>query len=54
MKDTKRYVDSRQFRKGSYLYENREELEGDTGARSISSMSEKAGNGGRGYAKKIT
>ena len=53
MKDTRKCVDSRQLHKEGYLCENRVELEDNAGALSISSMSEKAGNGGTGNAKRL-
>jgi group II intron reverse transcriptase/maturase len=51
LKDTKKCVESRQLHKEGYLQENRVELEGNAGVRSISSMSEKEGNDENGYAK---
>jgi len=53
LKDTRKCVDSRQLHKEGYLCENRVELEDNAGALSISSMSEKAGNGGTGNAKRL-
>ena len=51
MKDTKKCVESRQLHKEDYLQENRVELEGNVGVRSISSTSDKEENDGNGYAK---
>lgn len=53
MKDTRKCVESRQLHIEDYLYENRVELEGNTGVRSISSMSEKEENGGNEYASNL-
>jgi RNA-directed DNA polymerase len=53
MKDTKKYDDSRQLHKEDYLYEDKEELEGSTEVRSISSMSENKENGGTEYANNL-
>ncbi|HZK24079.1 MAG TPA: group II intron reverse transcriptase/maturase [Oscillospiraceae bacterium] len=50
MRDTKKYVESRQLPKEGYLQEVRVELGGNAGARNISSTSEVDGNGGNGYA----
>lgn len=50
MKDTKKCVESRQLHNEGYLCEDRVELESNTGVQSISSMSEKEGNGGNEYA----
>ena len=50
MKDTKKCVESRQLHNEDYLCEDRVELESNTGVQSISSMSEKEGNGGNEYA----
>lgn len=49
MKDTKRCAESRQLHKEGYREEVGVELRGNTGARSISSMSETEGNGGNEY-----
>lgn len=51
MKDTKKCVESRQLQKEGYLQKKRVELEGKAGVRSISSTSEKDGNGGSEYAR---
>lgn len=51
MKDTMRCVENRQLLKEGYLQENRVELEGNAGAFSISSMSEKDTNDRNGYTK---
>jgi len=53
LKDTRKCVESRQLHIEDYLYENRVELEGNTGVRSISSMSEKEENGGNEYASNL-
>jgi len=50
LKDTKECVEGRQLRNEGYLCEDRVELESNTGVQSISSMSEKEGNDGNGYA----
>jgi len=50
LKDTRECVESRQLHKEGYLQENRVELEGNAGALSIPSTSEKEANGGKGYA----
>ena len=50
MKDTKKYVESRQLQKEGYLQEVRVELGGNAGVPSISSTSELDGNSGNEYA----
>jgi len=50
LKDTRECVESRQLHKEGYLQEDRVELEGNAGALSIPSTSEKEANGGKGYA----
>ncbi len=50
MKDTKKCAESRQLQTEGYPQEDRVELESRAGVRSISSTSEKEGNGGNGYA----
>ncbi|MDS1031008.1 group II intron reverse transcriptase/maturase [Bacillota bacterium LX-D] len=50
MKDTKKYVESRQLHGEGYLQEGRVELRDNVGAPSISSMSEERGNDGSEYA----
>jgi RNA-directed DNA polymerase len=49
LKDTKKCVESRQLHKEGYRQEVGVELRGNAGAQSISSMSEKEGNGGNEY-----
>ena len=49
MKDTKKHVKSRQLPKGGFLRDDRVEPESSAGAPSISSMSQKKGNGGNEY-----
>ena len=51
LKDTKKCVESRQLHIEDYLYEDKVELEGNAGVRSISSMSEEEENDGNGYAE---
>lgn len=51
MKDTRKCGENRQLHKEGYLQEDRVELEGNAGALSISSTSEKEANDGKGYAK---
>jgi len=53
LKDTRKCVESRQLHIEDYLYENRVELEGNTGVRSISSMSENEENCGNEYASNV-
>ena len=50
MKDTRKCNENRQLHKEGYLQEDRVELEGNAGALSISSTSEKEANDGKGYA----
>jgi RNA-directed DNA polymerase len=50
LKDTKKYVESRQLHNEGYLSEDRVELEDNSEVRSISSMSEKEENDGNEYA----
>jgi RNA-directed DNA polymerase len=49
LKDTKRCDESRQLQKEGYPQEDRMELEGNAGVRSISSTSDKEANDGNGY-----
>lgn len=49
MKDTRKCSENRQLHKEGYLQEDRVELEGNAGALSISSTSEKETNDGKGY-----
>lgn len=50
MKDTRKCDENRQLHEEGYLQENRVELEGNAGALSIPSTSEKEANDGKGYA----
>jgi len=50
LKDTRKCSENRQLQKEGYLQEDRVELEGNAGAMSISSTSEKEANDGKGYA----
>ncbi|WP_227020428.1 group II intron reverse transcriptase/maturase [Sinanaerobacter chloroacetimidivorans] len=50
MKDTRKCSENRQLHKEGYLQEDRVELEGNAGALSISSMSDKETNDGKWYA----
>lgn len=50
MKDTRKCSENRQLHKEGCLQEDRVELEGNAGALSISSTSEKEANDGKGYA----
>lgn len=47
MKDTRKCSENRQLHKEGYLQEDRVELEGNAGALSIPSTSEKEANGGK-------
>ena len=53
MKDTKKCIESRQLQNGGCLYEDRVELECNTGAHSISSMYQNKENDGDEYASKL-
>lgn len=53
MKDSKRYVESRQLHKEGYLQENRVELKGSTGVQSISMASERRRNDVNEYAGRL-
>jgi RNA-directed DNA polymerase len=53
LKDTKKCIESRQLHSGDYLYEDRVELECNTGVPSISSMSENKENNDNEYASKL-
>jgi len=50
LKDTRKCDENRQLHEEGYLQENRVELEGNAGALSIPSTSEKEANDGKGYA----
>jgi len=50
LKDTRKCSENRQLHKEGYLQEDRVEIEGNAGALSISSTSEKEANDGKGYA----
>jgi len=50
LKGTKKRGENRQLHKEGYLQEDRVELEDNAGALSVSSMSEKGANDGKGYA----
>lgn len=53
MKDTKKCNENRQLHKEGYLQEDRVELEGNVGALSISSTSEKEASDGKGYTMRL-